>query len=311
MKSKSVFYLLISTLIPSLFSCKNEVNTNRVFVCDTARIQKISISKGEESSILVKDEKWTIDKAEIRPVAIKNLLKIIQLAQIEMPMDKNKVFDFKNTLNIEIQDNKSLFYRIANQDGQTYVFDSLRNKKYIASIPGVTNQFAQYFYVNPLDWKSKKLLNFKISSIKKVVLNRISHHEKIEISESDKNWALMLNDEEIKESKLQKGQIESYLSYLNDLEYEKIEPDKHLKDSLQFELKIFSKHSDSLIISAYYKIVDKEAKIVHKPVEKPMSAKHYDRDKFYIKLNNNSYLLECKYFNFDPILVHVDYFLKD
>jgi len=311
MDRKSVFYVLTFAIILSLFSCKNEENTNRVFVCDTAQIQKISISKGKESSILVKNKKWTIDNTNIRAVAIKNLLKIIQLAQIEMPMDKNKVFDFKNTLSIEIQENKSLFYRIANQNGKTYVFDSLRNKKYIATIPGVAKQFAQYFYFNPLEWKSKKLLNFKISSIKKVVLNRISHHEKIEIFRDDKNWELLYNGKKFLQNKLRKEQIDSYLSYLSDLEYEKIEHDKHLKDSLQFELKIYSTHFDSLIISAYYKIVDKGPKSVHKPVEKAETAKPYDRNKFYIKLHNNSYLLECKYFNFDPILVHVDYFLKD
>ena len=207
------------------FQVKDTQEVTRIFMAD---LNGTSINlKRQGGGWRVNDEHW-VDK-----VSIQNVFEpLVRMRIKSVVSDTDRDFILKEMsvghIKVEIYRgdalSKTLFIGNATQDGSgTYVFEpeSAIDRPYIVHIPGWNGNIGPRFFLDPVDWRSKKVLRAAPERIISVQLDLAdSLLDDFSIHRNGKHFGLSVNGVSIDSSRLDKKAMKAYLYRLSTAYFE-------------------------------------------------------------------------------------------
>ncbi len=295
---------------------QQEIST-KLAVEDTAQITKIHIFNPGVDSVKLKRKNtyWTVNQRYVaQHQAIGFLLKIIKELELKAPVslkNKDQVITQLEKQGKRIQiyqkGELSIQYIVGEETPQkngTYMKPFTIDEAFIMYIPGYPTDLSKYYLSNKYAWRTKDVFKYKASEIAKIVVTYPSSLDKsFVIHNTGKNTfdIKKINNKSINQE-IDYEAVNRYVSYFSSIKYEKVlsQFSKTHFDSLSHQtpkhiIKIVDKEGNTNKISTFLKYNDKNEQ---------------DLDRMYAIINDDKLIYQIKYFDFDPILKTIDYFLK-
>ncbi len=315
----SIIALVLLVVVAGYFFFSNSVETNaniekHFAVNDTALITKViltEIPKNQQVVLERKNEGWFLNQKYMADKKIVTaLLTSVNQIQFRAPISKNSlqsvIADIQaSSVKVEIFEGEKLVnsYFIGKQDEQklgNYMMLDNSLKTYIMCNPSYSGSLRNIF--NPLEsfWRNKTVFAFDIQKITEIKVEISDKPEKsFQLTKTNNEFILKTLTDKAINQKINKENIKAYLSYFTQLDFEKVvENSTVLHDSL-------AKSKPSTIIT----IKSNDNKIKSIQIFQIPTAKEFDLNRIYALIDNELTVMVIKYYDLDPILKEIDYFL--
>jgi len=302
------------------YTQRNSVLTAQDFIIETASsIDKIIIEKGKLSLKLEKkDQDWIVnDTFQVNYALVKRFLRIFSNLDLVAPVSDNAKDTVLSNLekagtgiSIFANDSKSKEYLLGhlNASGSGNIMYADNEKLAIVNATGLVKDLNSVISINSLYWRNKMVFNKRASEVVRVVHENILHPERSYTIYIENGKFHVLNHDNTPVKEINETSVERYFSYFQNIGFEQIE-NSLSKAQLDTVLQKNLVHGILLVDDSN---ISYKLNLYLKPalITKNRMSTDYDLNRIYGKMNNEDNILIFEYYNIDPILKDLEYFVQ-
>ncbi|MCF6240709.1 MAG: DUF4340 domain-containing protein [Bacteroidales bacterium] len=283
---------------------------------NSKEITEIHFELGEESVVLQKkDTVWLVNNAfPANRNLIKRFFKVFANLNLVAPVSKIREDSIKRLL-----DNSALKITLYKKSSVQYEYllgglNSSKTGNYLLCNEhlGLLNSLGLYknlrniVSVNSLFWRNKIILNKPANEIKSIRFKNFQKPEQSFLIDIGKSKFQIFDYKDNMIENYDTNLLQRYLSYFQNISFKEIESKLKenqinyiLKNNKAYSIELIDKENISYHLNLYFKPQNLDN----------FKSKQYDLNLIYGKLNNEKYLLILEYYEIDPILKELSWFL--
>ena len=311
-KSLIILFIALLSLAGYLTYEQYRDLTDDDFVLKNAdKIDQIIISKdSSEVELLKSGGKWLVNRQfEANSALIKRFFRVFEGLSLVAPVSKlyrdsiEQLLDTQSTkITIYSGRSKDYTYLLGNLNkAKTGNYLNCNGRMAIVSATGLVKDINHIVGTKDIFWRNKVVFNKPEEKIKSIVVNNIKSPEKSFKIENEEFSVFLTDKNGYTPEEVNKKNIRLYLSYFTNIAFEKIETnlsenqiDSIIKNNYAWQIILTDTQSNVYILNLYLK---------------PGKNTKYDLNRIYGKLNGEEHLLIFTYYDIDPILKDIDYFI--
>ncbi len=285
---------------------------------NTERITEIRFEQGENIVVLHKKNKvWLVnDTFPANQNLIKRFFKIFSNLNLVAPVSKAKRDSVREVLNKSAL--KIILYKNSTKNSE-YLLGELNAGKTgnyllcndnlgLVNSLGLFKNLKNIVSANSLFWRNKIVLNKSATEIKTIVFHDFQKPQKSFLINIQNGKIALFDYQDNKIDNYDTSALNRYLSYFQNITFKEIEhnlSDTQLKYILEnnkaFRIELTDQNNFNYTLNLYFKPQN---------LNNDFRSKKYDLNLIYGKLNNEKYLLIFEYYDIDPILKELSWFLQ-
>ncbi len=295
------------------------VDSGDFAITHSDRVTAVILEKQGERLMLTRGESgWLVnERYEARPSAIQFLLETLSRISIKSTVPESQFQeewkrDSSSVIRVEIRERPGkiksfLVYPVTSNPYGNYFKKRVKGIPFIVNIPGYSGNVGSLFITNEKFWLPHTLYSCQPSDIQMIKMLIYDNEPQSFVIYQDTPGAVKLHSfpEEEPVQNLDTGRVYRYLSYFNNLRFERWVFDS---DSVDIPAVLSSQPRHELIIQEHS---GRRTTIRTYPIVREIEngEKETDLNRIYANRNDEKELVIVKYVDIDPILKERNYFI--